>query len=98
MSFYIELHSTPSWKRVCSMFVFLLNAISQIVTPSTADHCSCPPTPANGRVTGCPGSTVTYHCNSGYALSGSSQRLCQSGGRWSGRAPTCIRVGRYKCD
>ena len=35
------------------------------------------------------GSTVTYHCNSGYRLVGSSTRSCGSNGRWSGSSPSC---------
>eukprot|EP00118_Oscarella_pearsei_P002855 m.11939 g.11939 ORF g.11939 m.11939 type:complete len:2352 (+) comp23692_c0_seq4:198-7253(+) len=38
------------------------------------------------------GSRITFSCNSGYSLSGSSARSCQSSGRWSGTQPTCNRV------
>ena len=36
------------------------------------------------------GDTVTYACQTGYTLSGSSSRTCQTDGYWSGNLPTCI--------
>ena len=38
-----------------------------------------------------PGDTCTYTCNTGYELTGSNTRTCQSNGSWSGSAPTCRR-------
>ena len=35
------------------------------------------------------GSSVHYQCNTGYYISGSSDRMCQSSGTWSGQAPLC---------
>ena len=37
------------------------------------------------------GQTATYQCNTGYRLSGSAARTCQSNGLWSGPAAACIR-------
>ena len=35
------------------------------------------------------GSVATHSCDTGYTLNGGSTRTCQSGGIWSGSAPTC---------
>ena len=40
------------------------------------------------------GGTATYFCNTGYTLSGSSSRTCQSNGVWSGLVPTC-QIGEH---
>ena len=50
--------------------------------------------PVNGKLY-CPtgnrtNDTCYYSCDTGYDLmDGSSQRTCQSNGRWSGKAPSC---------
>ena len=36
------------------------------------------------------GSVATYSCDSGFFISGNSQRICQMDGLWSGSAPTCL--------
>ncbi|KAL5012246.1 hypothetical protein ScPMuIL_010797 [Solemya velum] len=36
--------------------------------------------------------SVTFHCNSGFSLSGSRVRTCDEGGSWSGYQPTCENV------
>ena len=58
------------------------------------DVCTCPPSPPNGFVTVCNGTstvgdTVEYSCSSGYYLEGAHTRTCQTGGNWTERAPTC---------
>ena len=63
------------------------------------DECSCPPFPTNGLISGCNitdivGDTVEYSCGSGYHLVGADTRTCQTGGNWTGSAPTCV-VGKY---
>ena len=35
------------------------------------------------------GDTATYSCDSGFTLHGTSIRVCQIGGTWSGTEPTC---------
>ena len=49
-------------------------------------------TPANGEITLCSsgtvgvcyeGDTCSFTCNTGYELTGSDTRTCQSNGRWS---------------
>ena len=56
--------------------------------------CSCPPAPEKGIITDCNitdvlGDTVEYSCTSGYYLVGTRFRTCQTGGNWTGSAPTC---------
>ena len=56
-------------------------------------YCGDPGTPVNGRrsISGyTEGHTVNYTCNTGYDLSGSATRTCQSNGLWSGSSATCL--------
>src|SRR5262249_28751942 len=49
--------------------------------------------PTNGTVTptsGTTGTVATYACNTGFTLSGSAMRTCQTDGTWGGSAPTCV--------
>lgn len=43
-------------------------------------------------------SPVTFVCNPGYQLQGSSRIVCQSNGQWSGGVPQCIVRGELKKD
>ena len=54
--------------------------------------------PANGEITSCSsgtvgvgyeGDTCSFTCNTGYELTGSDTRTCQSDGSWSGIGTTC---------
>jgi len=62
---------------------------------TTATGCFWPGNPGNGSVS-VPaytyGSTATYSCTPGFALSGSATRNCQNDATWSGDAPTCVAV------
>ncbi|XP_065899237.1 uncharacterized protein [Dysidea avara] len=58
-------------------------------------------TPSNGKITSCSsgsigvgyeGDTCSFTCNTGYELTGSDNRTCQSDGSWSGSEAICIRV------
>ena len=57
-----------------------------------AIDCGTLSSPANGQVnipTTTLWSTATYSCISGYRLNGTSIRICEGSGSWSGTAPTC---------
>ena len=62
---------------------------------ATAISCGLPANPVNGSVS-VPaqtyGSTATYSCTPGFALSGAATRTCQDDGTWSGDVPTCVAV------
>ena len=55
-------------------------------------------TPSNGEIASCSsgstgmgyeGDTCSFTCNTGYELTGSPQRTCQSDGSWSGSPVSC---------
>ena len=60
--------------------------------------CSSPTTPSNGVMNCSVGNDIHYYqdtcdfiCDTGYNLSGSSQRMCQSNGSWSNTDVSCKR-------
>ena len=67
-------------------------------TAPTCAKVTCPAlTVANGSVTpagiGTYQGTVTYGCDTGYALSATdTTRTCQADGTWSGTAPSCVAI------
>ena len=74
----------------CDMFV-------SINTDIQCDNLS---TPANGEITSCSsgrkgvgyeGDTCSFTCNTGYELTGSDTRTCQSNGSWSDSDDVCRR-------
>ena len=61
-------------------------------------------TVSNGNITACSsgqvgvgyeGDTCSFTCNTGYELTGSDTRTCQSNGSWSGSDDVCRR-GEYE--
>ena len=55
--------------------------------------CGAPPASADVSVsapTTTLGATAAYSCAVGYGASGSSTRICQADGTWSGATPTCV--------
>ena len=56
--------------------------------PANGDIISC----SSGRVgVGYEGDTCNFTCNTGYELTGSDTRTCQSNGSWSGTDDVCRR-------
>ena len=60
--------------------------------------------PVNGSITSCSsgtlglgyeGDTCNFTCNTGYELTGSDTRTCQSDGSWSGSDDMCERSKYY---
>ena len=63
-------------------------------------QCSVLSTPVNGEIASCnsgrvgvgyKGDTCSFTCNTGYELTGSDTRTCQSDGSWSGSNAMCSR-------
>ena len=75
---------------------FLLLIITVACQPLLSD-------PDNGAITcllghdGVPSfeDTCSFTCNTGYELTGSDTRTCQSDGSWSGSETLCIRGNHY---
>ncbi len=74
--------------------LILYNCFSIFLDKKVID---CGPLPdiKNGKVEIVPdtkkASIATYFCDEGFLLYGKQQRVCSYGGKWSGRAPKCIR-------
>ena len=59
---------------------------------SSDNSCGYPGGVDNGEVVGDDydfGKSVTYTCNAGYRLIGTTKRTCQTSGSWDGSKPTC---------
>uniref|UniRef100_A0A8D0VCL2 CUB and Sushi multiple domains 3 n=1 Tax=Sus scrofa TaxID=9823 RepID=A0A8D0VCL2_PIG len=67
----------------------------------TTKFCGDPGIPAQGKREGKSfiyQSEVSFSCNSPFILVGSSTRICQADGTWSGSSPHCIEPTRTSCD
>ena len=73
---------------------------------NTDTQCLILTTPSNGEISSCSfgsievgyeGDTCNFTCNTGYELTGSDTRTCQSDGSWSGTETMCRR-GMYICS
>ncbi|KNC55736.1 uncharacterized protein AMSG_12417 [Thecamonas trahens ATCC 50062] len=70
---------------------------------ATAGYCAVLSAPANGARGGCTGaigsSCGPFSCNDGYALSGSTSRLCEdngpASGTWTGSTASCSLITNY---
>ena len=85
---YIATHGSSSLPlTLCILYI--------VSCPSLTD-------PNNGVITCSPGDdgvpsyeyTCSFTCNTGYELTGSDTRTCQSNGSWSGSDDVCKRGGR----
>ena len=81
----------------CTVFLLTIHAYFKIYVDIQCDNLS---TPANGEITSCSsgrvgvgyeGDTCSFTCNTGYELTGSDTRTCQSNGSWSGSDDVCRR-------
>lgn len=64
-----------------------------IISFLTAKFCGDPGVPAQGKREGKSfiyQSEVSFSCNPPFILVGSSTRICQADGTWSGSSPRCI--------
>ena len=68
--------------------------MSDLIVGILTGDCGATHAPANARTSTSGttvGHTVTYRCNPGYRIMGTSTRTCQSNGQWSGSQPSCAR-------
>ena len=88
---YMHLYDYPHLNHVRDSFKFSVLILLDI-------RCDNLSTPANGEITcssgrvgvGYEGDTCSFTCNTGYELTGSDTRTCQSDGSWSGTEAICI--------
>ncbi|CAH1263510.1 CSMD3 [Branchiostoma lanceolatum] len=71
-------------------------------TQPVCNHIKCPDmvAPVHGSLTGGTyvGDTVTYSCDAGYELVGTSFQTCEITQTWTNAKPTCTRVACQKLD
>ena len=76
----------------------VFNLIDNLPLSALVVTCSLLPIPTNGRRSNSRrnyNDRVSFSCNTGYNLRGSSSRTCQSTGLWSGIQPTCDSKRRH---
>ena len=99
-SYYIDLYYNAqiiSYSYICSYYNY--RYIFYWLYPYADIQCN---NPANGKALcssgragiGYEGDTCSFTCNTGYELTGSGTRTCQSDGIWSGTDDVC-RKGDY---
>eukprot|EP00118_Oscarella_pearsei_P007913 m.39771 g.39771 ORF g.39771 m.39771 type:complete len:394 (+) comp32811_c0_seq1:114-1295(+) len=80
------------------LFILNLYPVFTAETCPGSTGCDSLPNPAEGARTGdntCTGNTISFQCNDGFLLHGSSKRQCQENGQWSGMNVTCVERGNY---
>ena len=79
--------------HVCICILYSIYLWHYFILPHVVVSCNVPSTPSNGQHNYSRrsyGDRVTFSCNSGYLLTGSSSMTCQSNGHWSGTQPSCV--------
>ncbi|KAF4798122.1 hypothetical protein TURU_067376 [Turdus rufiventris] len=74
---------------------------SGVIPTCKAKFCGDPGVPAQGKREGKSfiyQSEVSFSCNPPFILVGSSTRICQADGTWSGSSPRCIEPTRTACE
>ena len=74
-------------KLVATCLFFIVDIqCDHLSTPANGEIASC----SSGRVgVGYEGDMCSFTCNTGYELTGSDTRTCQSDGNWNGTKTTC---------
>ena len=80
---YATITNTPIAIHVCTLYAYFNFAGCERLQDIRNGQVDL-----SGRTVG---STATYSCNRGFVLVGSSTRICQSNGQWSGSEPSCGR-------
>ena len=71
-----------------SLLIIIDIQCDDLTAPSNGETTLC----TSGRVgAGYEGDTCSFTCNTGYELTGSDTRMCQSNGNWSGSDGVCRR-------
>ena len=105
--------SYPGYLRFCCLdaveqiFVLPLStfAVIYVYNMSSANSCPSLTGPNNGTMNCSLGDdgiptyedTCNFTCNTGYELTGSDSRICQSDGSWSGNETMCRRGMVFMC-
>ena len=61
------------------------------------DVCTPLPSPTNGMINCSTPGNCDFACEVGFILSGSTNRLCQEDGTWTGTDTTCVQGNRLLC-
>ena len=86
------MHDTCMHALNCVYIYLKLSSFIRVLFSRAAVDCGVLQPPLNGQVMvfgTTLGSQALYNCDEGYILLGSTSRVCESNGRWSGDEPEC---------